>query len=862
MKKSLFICVLIVLATLSCCEREFNNPVDPDLIDDNLLPPDSLQIKVVDEDILELSWVDICKIEDSFQIFRKTGTGNYAHIKTLPANSSIWQDEDVSLGRVYTYQIYAVNDNYKSPKSTESSFNYSLYPPTSLSIEALAENKIKLSWEVTNHFAEGYKIDTKLKSGEWQENFASVESDLRIWEYEPVDADSLITAWRVKAYYKSLSGINSDEVSLNVAEPIFSKEAGTYYDSFELTISCATPGAQIRYTTDGSIPTSSSTLYGKAIPVNVNSTIKARAFKNGWQESEIAIANYDLMVSTPTFSIDSGTYTSSQYVSITCVTSGAAIRYTTDGSTPNSSSPLYSAAIQISENTTLKDKAFKSGWTDSETAKSNYVINLPTVATPTFKPDGGNYSTPQKLIISCATEGAQIRYTTDGSTPTNSSTLYTKAISLDGSIMIKAKAFKYDWLDSSTASANYIFTVFTPTFNPAGGTYASEQSVVISCASSGAQIRYTTDGSTPTVSSTLYSGAIQVSENTSIKAKAFKSGWTESETANSVYVLKVATPTFNPDGGIYDSPQSVTISCATTGADIRYTTDGSMPSSFSTLYCAAILVSENTSIKAKAFKNGWSDSEVANSSYVFNMAFVQGGTFNNGTSYVTLSSFYITKYETTQAEYLALMGTNPSYYTGNLERPVEGVNWLNAIEYCNRRSMQEGLTPCYSYSTYGTNPDAWPSGWNGNSNNHTNVSCNWTANGYRLPTEMEWMYAAKGGNQSQGYTYSGSNDINAVAWYAGNNSPNGTKPVGTKLPNELGIYDMSGNVWEWNWDIYGSYPSGAQTNPHGPASGSNRVLRGGCWNIHATYCTVSVRSDSAATYSYSNVGFRVCRVSP
>ena len=244
-----------------------------------------------------------------------------------------------------------------------------------------------------------------------------------------------------------------------------------------------------------------------------------------------------------------------------------------------------------------------------------------------------------------------------------------------------------------------------------------------------------------------------------------------------------------------------------------------------------------------------------------NFVLVEGGTFYNGTSDVTISSFYLDKYELTQAEYQAVMGNNPSNFPNVTNGPVERVSWFNAIEYCNRRSMQEGLTPCYSYLSYGTNPDDWPSGWNTNRYNHTNVSCSWTAAGYRLPTEMEWMFAAKGGNQSQGYTYSGSNTVGDVAWY-GAYSGNTTHPVGTKAANELGLYDMSGNVWEWCWDIYGSYPSGAQSDPHGATSGSNRVRRGGGWSNNAGSCTVSYRNFDSATLSNYYIGFRICRILP
>jgi formylglycine-generating enzyme len=242
-----------------------------------------------------------------------------------------------------------------------------------------------------------------------------------------------------------------------------------------------------------------------------------------------------------------------------------------------------------------------------------------------------------------------------------------------------------------------------------------------------------------------------------------------------------------------------------------------------------------------------------------NFILVEGGTFNNGTSDVTLSSFYLDKYELTQAGYQAVMGINPSHDSGvGNNYPVYFVTWFNAIEYCNRRSLQEGLTPCYSYSTNGTNPDNWPTGWNTSDANHINVSCNWTANGYRLPTEMEWQFAAQGGNQTHNYTYSGSNNVNTVAWYwsiAGNT----THAVGTKAANELGTYDMSGNVFEWNWDIYGSYPSGAQTNPHGATSGPNRLIRGGSWYDGVLSCTVSNRTPLNARSSYNFLGFRLCR---
>ncbi|MDR1029459.1 MAG: formylglycine-generating enzyme family protein [Treponema sp.] len=230
-----------------------------------------------------------------------------------------------------------------------------------------------------------------------------------------------------------------------------------------------------------------------------------------------------------------------------------------------------------------------------------------------------------------------------------------------------------------------------------------------------------------------------------------------------------------------------------------------------------------------------------------NMVRVEGGTFlmggTNGDSdekpvhTVTVKSFYMGRTEVTQKEWKEIMGNDPSYFKGD-NLPVEQVNWYEAVEYCNRLSLKEGLSPAYQGS--------------GN-----NIVCDFNATGYRLPTEAEWEYAARGGNRdAMAYEYSGGNSIDRVAWY-NENSDSSSHPVGMKQPNSRGLYDMSGNVWEWCWDWYGSYSADSQTNPTGASSGNGRVRRSGGWYASAANVRAANRDNGTPWYRSNNLGFRV-----
>ena len=208
---------------------------------------------------------------------------------------------------------------------------------------------------------------------------------------------------------------------------------------------------------------------------------------------------------------------------------------------------------------------------------------------------------------------------------------------------------------------------------------------------------------------------------------------------------------------------------------------------------------------------------------------------------VEIDDFYISKYEVTQKEYKDITGKNPSFFSKSENFPLHNIKWDDAIEFCNLKSEMEGLTLVYTIKAF-------------------SVICNWNAGGYRLPTEAEWEYAARGGAMSKGYTYSGSNELNKV----GNCLPknNGLyMDVGSLEPNELGLYDMTGNASEWCWDYYkmNYYKNSPKFNPKGPDNGDERVIRGGNKSTPVKLARVTFRSSNQQNKDDATIGFRIVR---
>ncbi len=249
---------------------------------------------------------------------------------------------------------------------------------------------------------------------------------------------------------------------------------------------------------------------------------------------------------TPTFSVTAGTYTTIQTVTITDTSTNASIYYTTDGSTPTTSSTPYTGPITVGVTETLNAFATGNGFANSPVATALYTINLPTAATPTFSVAGGTYTAPQTVSIAESTAGASVYYTTDGSTPTAKSIPYTGPITVGVTETVNAIAVATNYNNSVVASANYVINLpnaATPAFSVAAGTYATVQTVSISDATTGATIYYTTDGSTPTTKSTVYSGSIMVAVSTTINALAVAPpNYNNSAIASAAYVINLPPP--------------------------------------------------------------------------------------------------------------------------------------------------------------------------------------------------------------------------------------------------------------------------------------------------------------------------------
>jgi formylglycine-generating enzyme required for sulfatase activity len=729
-------------------------------------------------------------------------------------------------------------------------------------------------------------------------------------------------------------------------QPVFSPDGGSFANSVDVQIYCATAGAVIAYTTDGSTPSANNGTVianGGTVTLTNTTTLTAIAFGTDLADSPIKQAVYTKVdqataVAQPTFSPNGGSFTDAVAVRVSCSTAGATIRYTIDGTTPSQTNGTIIASgdsVTLTSTTVLAAMAYAAGKTDSPVRMGVYTKADPVgqVAQPTFNPDGGSFSGTVSVQISCATPGAAIRCTTDGSLPSvNNGTVIANGdtVTLDHTAQLSAVAYVEGMSDSLVKEALFTKTeplaqVATPTFDPDSSSFAGSVAVRVSCATSGATIRYTTDGSTPSDSygtPMSIGDSVTLTSTTTFSAVAYKNGMEQSGVKQAVYtrLQEVASPAFGAAGGVYYGSVDVPITCATAGATIMYTTDGSAPTtSHGTAITSgnSLHLTSTTTLRALAYKSGLVTSGVTVGTYYVyppGMTLIPAGDFPMGdpftvegdtderpTHTVHVKQIYMDRYEVSNQQYAQALnwalsqgglisvtsgvvyqaGTGTTYaycdtltsssysqltwngtafgvVSGKEAYPVVLVNWYGAVAYANWRSAMQSKTPAYNLATW---------------------ACNY-GSGYRLPTEAEWERAARGGVEGHRFPWTDSDNIDHTRanYYSSTSSfydlgmPRGfdpvygvavsmpyTSPVGTFAANAYGLYDMAGNVWEWcnDWFDGTYYAVSPYDNPTGPTTGSTRVLRGGAWGGTALNLRCAFRSDNLPSYRAMVNGFRL-----
>ena len=487
-------------------------------------------------------------------------------------------------------------------------------------------------------------------------------------------------------------------------------------------------------------------------------------------------------------------------------------------------------------------------------------------------------------FASCKTEtkGAKIYYTVDNSVPSSESTEYTEKVTVNKDTVFKAIAIK-EGMENSAIS---VATVFVEVENIVYSSEISETGLYTVY-----QIQQEKTGGKSIEDYEIF----EVEENRTIEAgttlediKKSYEGFTAkilAQNENAIYVFydrNTITYTFQTgtegkfeDGtiekevsGLYGT--TYTRPKAPTSADYNFSkwldSDGSVaPTTFG---------AENKTFVASWKLKGEGGDEIPEGFVLVAGTSISGTETWTPTSNVfvsdrsiTIPDLIVSDHEVTRGEYKDVMGSDPSTASANdkdgnelegddvLNNPVNYVSWYDALVYCNKLSMQENLTPCYSIDG-STDPDDWGKVPTSSNTTWNAATCDFEANGYRLPTEAEWEWLARGG---ENYTYAGSDNVDDVAWYTSNTNDTGTREVKTKAPNGYGLYDMSGNVYEWCWDWYGSISDSSAAD--GATSGSSRVLRGGSWYGDDYGCQVALRSSLSPSLRGNYYGFRVVRPS-
>jgi glucose/arabinose dehydrogenase len=407
--------------------------------------------------------------------------------------------------------------------------------------------------------------------------------------------------------------------SLQVWTPKFSPSNGTINNNL-VTVTCPTPSAVVHYTGDGLDPTESDPVVasGGVIQVSSGTTNKLRAFRPDLSPSAVASAIFTFQVGTPKFSPPQGPITNNTPVQISTVTPGAAIFYTTNGTVPTTNSFIYSNPLVLSGGTTLKALGVIVGYGNSTVAIASY--SFAQAATPTFSPSSGPITNGTSISIACATPGAVIYYTLDGSTPTTNSAIYTAPVTINGGTTLDAMAVAGGYLTSAVQSTFYqLVPTATPVFSPSSGPVAYGTGISISCATPGATIYFTTDGTTPSTNSAIYSVPPTIYNDFTLSAFAIAPDHLNSAIQSASFtLLQAAAPIFSQAAGALTNGTLISISSATSNVVIRYTLDGSDPDTNvnALIYLSPVIFTNPVTLTARAYRSDMDTSTATSASYV------------------------------------------------------------------------------------------------------------------------------------------------------------------------------------------------------------------------------------------------------
>ncbi len=668
-----------------------------------------------------------------------------------------------------------------------------------------------------------------------------------------------------------------------------------------LTMQSATEGAVIYYTTDGSTPTAESSKYTDALAVSDDAVYKAVAVKEGIENSPVSMATVSIKEKTVTVEVEkivevdkkADETAPSSVTNLTATAKDSRVLLTW---TDAADSDIYGYEVSYSgskainrvvlpalDSTSMMVPQGAGGtYISGLTNGTEYTFTVKTVDTSGNKSEGVIASaTPLALDVS---QTLQIALTADvphenGYTGNKSNTKVTVTANITSASNVKKVVWKKDGsLIAKTLLADTAATAATVSDDNAKWTFditATDESANCTYTVAAIDEAGREEAEQITIDNFDFTPPVKVKEITAVYSSDLSAiilNWTEPSDSDYDHV----EISFTSNDGTADSEPSTVESVTKGTANKTYSgIDGSKAYYTYTFVTYDELgnkgadytykVSVNTSVNN--IPEGFV--EVTGTTITRSENWTPSSSvFVSGRS-LTIPDLYVCDHEVTRGEFKEVMGEDPSTasaydkdgnkLTGDdvLNNPVNYVNWYAAIAYCNKLSVKEGLGCAYTVSgitdwenlAYSSIPTSSNSTWNA-------ATCDFEANGYRLPTEAEWEWLARGG---QNYTYAGSDTVGDVAWYTSNTNKTGSRDVKTKAANGYGLYDMSGNVWEWCWDRNGSISS--STDATGSASGSGRVRRGGSWGSDANYCTVSNRDSDYPDGRFSYLGFRVVRSS-